>query len=260
MKYSLLIRFAIVGASLVALSGQSSAQDQPSAADPARRFARHFEERPPVIFEMETAGEHPGRILITNTYQHPLTALAIEISGEPGSKLLPQTQLYDAFTRSALHAPVPLGLTFAAFAGHIVGGPIPNARLVAAIWEDGSTFGSEDVLNRLLESRRTTLSAFDHVLTILQTGMDSGWTAAQFLSALEVARPPNLAPITMDQAQIQAATGAVFYGARSTISSLADKEKFPRGVVALQKGLTKQRDQLANSAPALSGNSPAAQK
>jgi hypothetical protein len=242
------------------MCGMLPAQEQPSRTDLARKFARHFDDRPPVIFELETAGDHAGRILITNTNQYPLTALAIELSGEPGSKFLPQTQLYDAFTRSQLLAPVPRGLTFTAFAGHVVGAPIPNARLAAAIWEDGSTFGSENLLNQLLESRRATLSAFDLVLSILQTGIDSGWTAAQFLSALEVARPPNLASITIEQAQVQTAGDAVFMGAKLTISSLADRGKLEHGVKALQKNLMQQRDLLADSAPALSANSSASRK
>jgi hypothetical protein len=260
VKSSLLIRFVIAITALAATCGILHAQEQPSGSDLARRFARHFDDRPPVMFELETAADHPGRILITNTYQYPLTALAIELSGEPGSKFLLRTHLYDAFTRSQLLAPVPRGLTFTAFAGHVVGGQIPNARLAAAIWEDGTTFGSENVLNQLLEARRVALSAFDHVLRILAAGIDSGWTAAQFLSALEVATPPNLAPITMEQAQVQTAGDAVAAGTKLTISSLASNGNLDRGIKALERNLKQQRDLLADSAPALSANSSASRK
>ena len=259
MKSSLLIRFVIAAASLAATSGMPPAQEHPSQDALARKFARHFDERPPVMFELETSGDHPGRILITNTHQYPLTAVAIELSGEPGSKFLTQTQIYDALTRSMLPAPIPRGLTFTAFAGHTVGGPIPNVRLAAAIWEDGSTFGSENALNKLLESRRAALSAFDHVLSILQAGSDGGWTAARFLSALDVAMPPNLTPITIEQAQVQNTGNAVFMSAKLTISSSADRGNLDRGVKALQKNLQQQRDLLADSAPALSTKSSATQ-
>lgn len=235
------------------------AQEPPSQAVLARRFARHFDDRPPLMFELETSGDHPGRILITNTHQYLLTAVAIELSGEPGSKFLTQTQIYDALTRSMLLAPVPRGLTFTAFAGHVVGGPIPNAKLTAAIWEDGSTFGTENVLNQLLESRRATLSAFDRALSILQAGIDGGWTAAQFLNALDVANPPNLTPITMEQAQVQNAGRSVFMGAKLTISSSAGRDNLDRGVKSLQKNLQQQRDLLADSAPVLSTKSSASQ-
>ncbi len=260
MRRSLLLRLALGGASLAGTAGPILAQAEPSPADLARKFARHFDDRPPVRFELETSGDHPGRILITNTHQYPLTALAIEFSSEPGSKFLTQTLPYDALTRSQLLAPVPTGLTFVAFAGHMEGKPIPNTRLAAAIWEDGSTFGSESALNQLLESRRATLSAIDRVLSILQTGIETGWAAAQFLNALDLPRAPNLTPVTLEQAQLQTAGSAVFMSAKLTIRSSADNGRLDHGVKALQKNLRQQRDLLVDSAPALSGNSSASQK
>jgi hypothetical protein len=250
MNYSSLTRFAIVFAALAATSG-GIPQDQPSSSQLARKFARHFDDRPPVIFEAETEGDHPGRILVTNAHQYPLTAFAVEIARAPESKLPPQINFADALARSQLLAPIPRGLTFVTYSGHIVGGPIPKAALVAAIWEDGSTFGSNELLNQILEGRRATLSALDQILSILKSGLDEGWTSARFLSALDVASPPNLVPATMEQARIQIAGTAVYYGAKSTISAATDRNKLVVGVKALQKGLQQERDRLANSAPAL---------
>ena len=252
MKHLPLIWFAITAASLPGTNSRLSPQDPPTNKELFRKFARHFDDRPPVKFEFEATGDHAGRILATNTYQQPLTAIAIEIARAPESKLPPQTNFFDSLTRSALRAPVPQGLTFVSFAGHEVGKPFPEAKLVAAIWEDGSTYGSSDVLNLILEGRRNTLSAFDRTLSILQSGMDEGWTIAQYLNALEVEKPPNTSQKTMDDYQVQAAATAVYFGAKSTISSQADKgKKLSHVVTALQKALKQQRDQLADSAPAL---------
>jgi hypothetical protein len=251
MHYSLLTRFAIVFVALASTPWQILAQDQPSSSQLARKLVRHFDDRPPVIFETETQGDHPGRILVTNTHQYPLTAVAIEVASAPESTLPPQINFADALSRSQLLSPVPRGLTFVTYTRHFVGGPIPKATLVAAIWEDGSTFGSNELLNQILEGRRATLSAFDQVLSILQSGLDEGWTRARFLSALDVARPLSLAPATMEQARIQIAGTAPYLGAKSTISAAADRDKLVVGVKALQKELQQERNRLASSAPAL---------
>lgn len=251
MQSSMLFRFAFATTTLLVTSVSLDAQDQPPVVDPARKLARHFEDRPPVMFEVETGGANAGRILGTNLSQYPLTAFAIEIAKDPESELPSQIDICDSLTRSQLLAPIPRGLSFVTFAGHVVDGPIPHASLVAAIWEDGSTFGSKDLLNQLLENRRATLTAIDHVLSILQSGVDGGWTSAQYMSALEVARPPNLVPITTEQARTQIPGTAVFYGAKSTISAATNRDRLLPAVTALQKALKQQRDHLANSAPQL---------
>jgi len=68
---------------------------------------------------------------------------------------------------------------------------------------------------------------------------------------LEVARPPNLVPITTEQARTQIPGTAVFYGAKSTISAATNRDRLLPAVTALQKALKQQRDHLANSAPQL---------
>jgi hypothetical protein len=73
MKHSLLIRFSIAAAFLAGMSDLLPAHDQPSIAQLARKFARHFDDRPPVMFEVEANGDHAGRILVTNLHQYPLT-------------------------------------------------------------------------------------------------------------------------------------------------------------------------------------------
>jgi hypothetical protein len=251
MYHSSFIRFVLAAIVLAATSVSLNAQDQSSSTELAKKFARHFEDRPPLMFEVETEGAHAGRILVTNLSQYPLTAIAIEIAKDPESELPSQINICDSLTRSQLLAPIPRGLSFVTFAGHVVGGPIPNASLVAAIWEDGSTFGSKDLLNQLLENRRATLTAIDRVLSILQSGVGGSWNRAQYLSALEVAGPPSLVPITTEQARTQIAGTAVYYGAKSTISTATDRDRLLSGVKALQKVLKQERDRLANSAPAL---------
>jgi len=204
------------------------------------------------MFQEETSGDHAGRILITNMSQYPLTAIAIEISPDPASNIPLQTQCYDAFTHSLLAAPVPRGLTFVTSTGHFMGKPFPNATIAAAIWEDGSTFGSSDALNLILEVRRTTLAAFDRTLSVLQTGLEAEWTISQYLAALESVKSPNLRTPGMREFQSHVAEDAILGGAESTIVSQSDKGKLSHVIKALQASLKRQRDQLAGSAPTLS--------
>jgi len=252
LNYSVLIRFAIATAVLAGTSGWLPAQDQPDQARLALKFARHFEDRPPVTFELEATGDHPGRILVTNALQYPLTAIAIEIASEEGSKLPAQTHIYDALTRSQLSAPIARGLTFVTYVGHTAGKTIPNAIITAAIWEDGSTYGPSDVLNLILEGRRNTLAAFDRTLSILQSGIDADWTSSRYLTALEAEKQPNMGLSGMNEYQTHVAATAVVYGAESTIRVQAEKGKNLAHIAkVLQHVLKQQRDQLADSAPAL---------
>jgi len=54
-----------------------------------------------------------------------------------------------------LFAPIPKGLSHKIGIPHIVGGLVPDAKLVAAVWEDGSTFGPGELLARISDSRKS---------------------------------------------------------------------------------------------------------
>lgn len=125
------------------------AQNQTASPPKAFKLARHFDERPPLQFEPAPTRQYPGRVLVTNLHQDALTAFAVES----------HTQVYDAFARVGMISTIPRGLTLVIGIPHIVGKPVPPAKIVAAIWEDGSTFGPAAILERIFASRRAAFDA-----------------------------------------------------------------------------------------------------
>jgi len=171
----------VVCVSLLADSGQGRPAETQEAARP-RGVPRRFSERPPVQFEFEPAAERGPRIIVTNLHQEPLTAFVVQT--EPKSEQeLPQTLAWDAFDRG--WSPIPRGLSVVESVPHIAGGPTPNAKLVAAVWDDGSTYGSDEMIQRIYANRSTLAEAFDRALRFLQTGLDQQWTRDQFLAAAD---------------------------------------------------------------------------
>lgn len=183
---SLLVSFA-----LFAALSSASAQDQlPPPLRAARMPPRHFDERPPLQLEEAPTDKSPGRALVTNLYQETLTAFALEVEREPGSQEMSRIEVFDAIAVIGMKSGVPRGLTLIIGVPHVVGKPIPSAKIAAAMWEDGSTFGSQEILDKIFANRRTTLSAYDLVLSILQTGEENGWTLSQYIDALEKEKAP----------------------------------------------------------------------
>ena len=103
----------------------------------------------------------------------------------------PQTLIYDALTRiGGLLAPVPRGLSQKIGIPHVVGGPVPDVKLVAAVWEDGSTFGPDELLSRIANSRKVLADSYDLAIAALQTGLERNWSAQEYLAAAQKLRPP----------------------------------------------------------------------
>jgi hypothetical protein len=98
---------------------------------------------------------------------------------------------HDALTRmGGLFAPIPKGLSHKIGIPHIEGGLVPDAKLVAAVWEDGSTLGPGELLARISDSRKTLADSYDLAIAALQTGLDKNWTAEEYLTAAQQLKPP----------------------------------------------------------------------
>lgn len=93
--------------------------------------------------------------------------------------------MYDALTRVGLPAPIPRGLSFVTGVPHLVGESVPDPVLAAAIWEDGSTYGPEDLLARISSNRSALADSYDRAIAMLQTGLDKNWTAAEYSAAAQ---------------------------------------------------------------------------
>jgi hypothetical protein len=68
--------------------------------------------------------------------------------------------------------------------------PFPdNVKVVAGIWEDGTTFGDEVWVNTLLHTRADYISAYEQAIAIMKQGIEANWTRQQYLDAINGMRP-----------------------------------------------------------------------
>jgi hypothetical protein len=165
------------------------AQTAHEPTDLDHRFARHFPEKPPLQFEMEENAERAPRIIISNSYQFPLTAYVVQTEPRSANDTA-QTLTCDALTRIGLLAPIPRGLSHLMGVPHVVGGVVPDAKLVAAVWEDGSTFGPDELLSRISSSRSAMADSYDLAIVALQTGLEKNWSVQEYLAAAQQLKPP----------------------------------------------------------------------
>jgi len=193
-----LVLSAIAAAFLLFFAAPIPAQILREPTDMDRRFARHFPERPPLLFESVEDAEHRPLIIITNSHQFSLTAYVVQTEPKSADDR-PQTLIHDALTHmGGLFAPIPKGLSHKTGIPHIVGGLVPDAKLVAAVWEDGSTFGPDELLARISDIRKTMADSYDLAIAALQTGLDKNWTAQEYLVAaqkLKPTMPPQMATL-----------------------------------------------------------------
>jgi hypothetical protein len=181
------------------------AQSPHEPADLERRFARHFPERPPALFEFAEDADHRPLIMVTNLHQFALTAYVVQTEPKSANDR-PQTLFHDALTRmGGLLAPIPKGLSHKMGFPYVVGGLTPDAKLVAAVWEDGSTFGADELLTRISDSRKAMADSYDRAIAALQTGLDKNWTVEEYLTAAQQLQPPTTMRMT---ATIEEATAA----------------------------------------------------
>ena len=173
-----------VGALLLSVSSPIPAQtDNPMQL--RHSLARHYEEKPPVQFEIIAGKSESGaRIIITNQEQSPLTAYVVQTLPTTTDERA-QTMVYDALTRTTLLAPIPRGLSHTTGIPRREDGPVPDATLVAAVWEDGSTYGPDNVLQRISSSRMAFAGYLDRAVAILQNGLVKNWTKQEYVAAAQ---------------------------------------------------------------------------
>ena len=66
----------------------------------------------------------------------------------------------------------------------------PDPVLAAAVWEDGSTFGTDDLLLRITNRRIALEGSYDQAIAALQTGLEKNWSAEDYLAAAQKLKPP----------------------------------------------------------------------
>jgi hypothetical protein len=181
------------GVLLFSLASLSRAQTTHESAELAHRMARHFPEKPPVQFQILQTAEHEPRMVITNLHQYALTAFIVRTDPTAADGIT-NTLVYDALSRTALLAPIPRGLNFVMGVPHVVGESVPDPALAAAVWEDGSTYGPDDLLARISRSRSALADCYDRAIAMLQTGLDKNWTAAEYSAGVQQLKVPATRP------------------------------------------------------------------
>jgi hypothetical protein len=247
--------------SLVALSallfargpapGQQVKQDRAAGElETHRILSLHFDDHPPVHFEPAPSSDLPDRALVTNFHREPLSAFVLAVGPEPDSQSPPWFELFDVAARTAMQSSIPRGLTLVVGIQHAPGTAVPPAKIAAAVWEDGSTFGPKDALEKIYENRRATLAAYDVVLSVLRTSAEKKWTIDQCVEALEKAKVASPASIAVSANPAASQLNRTIYIAETALQA-------PRGVQAeivvpsVLKIFNQRRDQLATSLPGI---------
>src|ERR1700722_11146108 len=86
---------------------------------------------------------------------------------------------------------------------HIDGAPLPDkVEVIAGVWADGETFGETDWVNKLLSHRASLVSAYEQAISLLQQGLDQGWTRDRYLA--ELSEKPSVLPFITLRSNLQA--------------------------------------------------------
>jgi hypothetical protein len=186
--------------------------------------------------EIHSITEHGPQIVLTNLTEEPLTACFLQISFWKEDRK-PIGELWDAFLQNT--SPIAKDGDVSLPLGHVVGQPLPDkVEVAAAVWADGTTFGSPDELKRILSNRAYRAHSLDRIISLLQTGIQQDWTRDQYLTALD------------DKSR---AISAEAYGLRSTLEANPNLDTKPRVrqkiIQTMLDSFSKERDLLRQSKP-----------
>jgi hypothetical protein len=222
------------------------AQTTQESTELARRLARHFSEKPPVQFEILQTSDRQPRMVVTNLHPYPLTAFVVRTdSAAPNS--ITNTLVFDALTHVGLLAPIPRGLSLVMGVPHPVGLSVPDPVLAAAVWEDGSTYGPDELLARMPKARTAVADGYDRAIAMLQTGLDKNWTAAEYSEAARQLRLP-IDPARPALPESTAADGTPLLNITVNMDRMARDHRTARMVDSVARSLltrfTQERDAL----------------
>jgi hypothetical protein len=133
--------------------------------------------------EIQPTGDRGPMFTVTNLSGKTVTACFIEISSSSDNR--DQSKIdWDAIVLG--RKPLESGASISLPLSHVVGGPLPDkVGVVAGIWADGETFGSAELVRRILVNREMRGSDYNQAIAFLQQGLDANWTRDQYLAALK---------------------------------------------------------------------------
>ncbi len=114
--------------------------------------------------------DNPGKekiITVTNQDVRTVTAFTITVSLSQTSAA--ETRIvYDIYSNYKHDNPIPPGASKLIPLPHVVGSPLPQPELRAAVFSDGTSWGDTQWINKLLLTRRTIPDQLQHMKVMLQ--------------------------------------------------------------------------------------------
>lgn len=142
--------------------------------------------RPPFYVEFERDRKGGTRFVLTNQYQVPLTAYVEEITPVPDEQqggVEHRFHVVDALIRSGeLLSPIPENLSTMHYVSHNLGREDAQPSVAAVVWEDGLTYGPQELIQKVIARRRLSSLYHQHAIDLLQTGLKEGWDANRYVA------------------------------------------------------------------------------
>jgi len=149
------------------------------------------------------ASDASPQFLVTNLSGRTLTACTIEFSvsteARPQGKMNWDPLVQGRGPKGEAQGPLVPGQSVTLFMPHKVGAPLPDkVEVIAGIWADGQTFGKEEWVKTLVDTRASFASAYEQAIALLQEGIENNWARQQYLVALD-GKPESLPFYSMRQ-------------------------------------------------------------
>lgn len=156
-------------------------------------------EQPKFQIEIHVSDPRTPSYTVTNLTGRTVTACVVRLSSsiEKGAS----HTMWDALLQDV--RPIEPNASFSQYAGHRVGGPLPDrVEIVAGVWSDGESFGDSEWVKMILKNRETLAGAYEQASALLQQGLEQNWTRDQYVQALN--DKPNAAPFFVIRSAVTA--------------------------------------------------------
>jgi hypothetical protein len=147
---------------------------------PSALHSQRETERPEFRVEI-LRGERGPTYTITNLSGKSVGALVLEVSSssQPARKV---KKVWDSILEG--HRPIEPGAGLSRPVYELAFSPPPDRiKVIAAVWDDGDTFGAPASVNLILNNRALRAAQYEDAAAILQQGLSQNWTRDQYEQA-----------------------------------------------------------------------------
>jgi hypothetical protein len=147
---------------------------------PSALHSQRETERPEFRVEI-LRGERGPTYTITNLSGKSVGALVLEVSSssQPARKV---KKVWDSILEG--HRPIEPGAGLSRPVYELAFSPPPDRiKVIAAVWDDGDTFGAPASVNLILNNRALRAAQYEDAAAILLQGLSQNWTRDQYEQA-----------------------------------------------------------------------------